>query len=137
MRCVGPHRTRRHLLFAEEGVGGLWTTETGEPLVIRGRDRLAEHAAWLTKCFPDWRYFNIEVFDTQHPDQFWVECDGEGTMLLEGYPEGHYSNHFLHSFVISGGLITRHREFANPCRLFHALGIDVPTIRRVGLASDG
>ncbi len=32
----GQDRLRRHELFVEDGCGGLWTTDTGSPIVIRG-----------------------------------------------------------------------------------------------------
>ncbi len=84
----GRKRLRRHELFAEEGSGGLWTNDTGAPIEITGRARLAEHAVWSLKCFPDWEWYNIQVFETQDPRFFWVECDGHGKINFPGYPEG-------------------------------------------------
>ncbi|MQY06449.1 PhzA/PhzB family protein [Actinomadura macrotermitis] len=133
MECRGEDRLRRHLLFTEDGEGGLWTTETGEPIVIRGRDRLGEHAVWSLKCFPDWVWTDIQIFDTQDPDRFWVECDGVGQIRFPGYPDGLYRNHFLHAFEFEGGKIKRQREFMNPCRQFQALDIPVPRIERAGI----
>lgn len=129
----GEDRLRRHLLFTEDGVGGLWTNDTGEPIAIRGRDRLAEHAVWSLKCFPDWKWFNIEIFETQNPNFFWVECDGAGAIRFPGYPEGYYENHFLHSFLLENGRIKLQREFMNPFEQLRALGIPVPQIRREGI----
>ncbi len=63
-------------------------------------DKLAEHAVWSLKCFPDWEWYNIKVFETDDPNHFWVECDGHGKILFPGYPEGYYENHFLHSFEL-------------------------------------
>ncbi|WP_026338547.1 PhzA/PhzB family protein [Nocardiopsis sp. CNS-639] len=133
MNTRGQDRLKRHLLFTEEGVGGLWTNDTGEPIVIRGRNRLAEHAVWSLKCFPDWVWTNIQIFETQDPNFFWVECDGEGAIRFKGYPEGHYTNHFLHSFRFEEGKIAQQREFMNPFDQLRALGIPVPTIRREGI----
>jgi hypothetical protein len=133
MHTTGQDRLKRYLLFAEDGVGGLWTSDSGEPIAIRGRDRLAEHAVWSLKCFPDWVWINIEIFDSQDPDQFWVECDGEGKIIYTGYPEGYYRNHFIHSFQFEGGEIKLQREFMNPCQQFRALGIAVPEIKREGI----
>jgi len=133
MTTRGEDRLKRHLLFTEDGSGGLWTTESGEPIVIRGRDRLGEHAIWSLKCFPDWVWTNVELFETQDPNRFWVECDGVGQILFPGYPEGLYRNHFLHSFLFEDGKIKQQREFMNPCRQFRALGIDVPAIKREGI----
>ncbi|MEV5463384.1 PhzA/PhzB family protein [Streptomyces cellulosae] len=100
MKTRGQDRLRRHELFTEDGVGGLWTTDTGEPVATHGRDRLAEHAVWSLKCFPDWEWYNIQIFETQDPNHFWVECDGRGKILFGDYPEGYYENHFLHSFEL-------------------------------------
>ncbi|MFE7978079.1 PhzA/PhzB family protein [Streptomyces shenzhenensis] len=133
MHTRGEDRLRRHLLFTEDGSGGLWTTDTGEPIVTRGRDRLGEHAKWSLRCFPDWVWFNIEIFETQDPNRFWVECDGEGKILFPGYPPGHYKNHFLHSFVLENGKIKQNREFMNPFEQLRALSIDVPEIKREGI----
>ncbi|MET8857260.1 PhzA/PhzB family protein [Streptomyces sp. NPDC004579] len=133
MNTRGEDRLRRHLLFTEDGTGGLWTTETGQPIVITGRDRLGDHGQWSLKCFPDWVWTNVEIFDTQDPNQFWVECDGEGTIRFPDYPDGHYSNHFLHSFLFENGKIKRQREFMNPCQQFRALGITVPQVKRADI----
>ncbi len=98
------------------GCGGLWTTDTGSPIVIRGKDKLAEHAVWSLKCFPDWEWYNINIFGTDDPNHFWVECDGHGKILFPGYPEGYYENHFLHSFELEDGKIKRNRAV---CKKLH------------------
>ncbi|MGW0882925.1 PhzA/PhzB family protein [Streptomyces sp. NPDC002671] len=133
MNTRGQDRLRRHELFTEDGQGGLWTTETGEPIVISGRDRLGEHAVWSLKCFPDWTWVDIEIFDTQDPNQFWVECNGRGKILFPGYSEGFYENHFIHYFRFENGKIRLQREFMNPCQQFRALGIEVPQVKREGI----
>jgi phenazine biosynthesis protein len=133
MNTRGEDRLRRHLLFTEDGVGGLWTNDTGKPIAIRGRDRLAEHAVWSLKCFPDWVWINVEIFETQDPNFFWVECDGVGTIRFPGYPEGRYENHFLHSFRLDNGKIRQQREFMNPFEQLRALGIPVPVVKREGI----
>lgn len=133
MTTRGEDRLRRHLLFTEDGVGGLWTNDTGQPITISGRDRLGEHGVWSLQCFPDWVWTNVEIFDTHDPNRFWVECDGEGKIVFPGYPVGYYRNHFLHSFLFENGKIKQQREFMNPIEQYRALGIAVPTIRRDGI----
>lgn len=133
IKTTGRERLRRHLLFTEDGIGGLWTNDTGQPIAIHGRDRLAEHAIWSLKCFPDWVWTNIEIFETQDPNFFWVECDGEGAIRFPGYPDGHYKNHFLHSFLLENGKIRQQREFMNPFEQLRALGIPVPVVKREGI----
>lgn len=129
----GPDRLRRHELFTADGIGGLWTNDTGAPIAIHGRDRLAEHAVWSLQCFPDWEWYDIRIFGTDDPEFFWAECQGRGKIIFPGYPEGFYENHFLHSFEFAGGLIRRQREFMNPFQQLRALGIPVPEVKREGI----
>lgn len=133
MHTLGEARLNRHQLFAEDGVGGLWTSDTGVAVATHGRERLGEHAVWSLKCFPDWQWFNIKIFDTQDPNIFWVECDGKGTIRFDGYQEGLYENHFIHYFEFEDSLIKLQREFMNPCMQFKALGIELPKIVRSGI----
>ncbi|AZE89372.1 PhzA/PhzB family protein [Pseudomonas orientalis] len=133
MRTKGQDRLRRHELFTEDGSGGLWTTDTGAPIVISGKSKLAEHAVWSLKCFPDWEWYNVKVFETDDPNHIWVECDGHGKILFPGYPEGYYENHFLHSFELQDGKVKRNREFMNVFQQLRALGIPVPHIQREGI----
>lgn len=131
----GNARLKRHELFSEDGEGGLWTTESGEPIIISGIENLEKHAKWSLECFPDWEWYNIKIFTTDNPDHVWVECDGRGLIRFPGYPESYYENHFIHSFELRDGLIVRNREFMNPVTQLKSLGIDVPRIRREGIPS--
>jgi len=133
MSRTGEGRRSRHLLFTEDGEGGLHTADTLDPIVTRGRDRLGMHADWSLRCFPDWRWYNVEIYETQDPNRFWVECDGEGEIRFPGYEPGIYRNHFIHSFVLENGRIKQNREFMNPFNQLRALGIEVPTIHREGI----
>ncbi|MFI0982709.1 PhzA/PhzB family protein [Streptomyces sp. NPDC021093] len=133
LQTRGEDRLRRHELFTEDGSGGLWTTDTGAPIAIKGRDRLAEHAVWSLQCFPDWEWYNIKIFETQDPNHIWAECDGRGKIRFADYPEGHYENHFLHSFELQNGKIKQNREFMNPFQQLRALGIPVPQVKRAGI----
>jgi phenazine biosynthesis protein len=133
---AGERRLTRHRLFAEDGSAGLWTTETGEPIVISGMEKLKEHAVWSLRCLPDWVWYNVEIFETQDPNRFWVECDGEGKIIFPGYRVGHYQNHFMHYFRLQDGRIKENREFMNPVMQMRALGIEVPKIKREGIPAD-
>ena len=133
MHMKGTERLQRHTLFSEDGCGGNWTTQTGEPLVFRGHESLARLAQWLEQCFPDWEWHNVRIFETDDPNHLWVECDGRGKVLIPGYPQGYCENHYLHSFELDNGRIKRNREFMNPVHKLHALGISVPQIKRDGI----
>ncbi|WP_446941434.1 phenazine biosynthesis protein PhzA, partial [Pseudomonas aeruginosa] len=78
MAMKGAERLQRHSLFVEDGCAGNWTTESGEPLVFRGHEGLRRLAEWLERCFPDWEWHNVRIFETEDPNHFWVECDGHG-----------------------------------------------------------
>jgi hypothetical protein len=129
----GERRLDRYTLFTVDGAGGLWTNDTGEPLVSRGLEKLRAHGEWSLQCFPDWVWTNVEIYSTQDPNRFWVECDGEGKILFPGYAPGYYKNHFIHSFEFEDGKIKLQREFMNPFEQLRALGIEVPTVRRDGI----
>lgn len=131
----GIARLERHKLFSPEGEAGLWTTETGEPIVIRGIENLERHAHWSLECFPDWEWYNIKIFTTDNPNYIWVECDGHGSIRFPGYPENYYENHFIHSFELCDGMIIRNREFMNPVAQLKSLGINIPKIKRDGIPS--
>lgn len=133
MSRKGETRRSRYLLFTEDGSAGLYTSDTGEPVVSTGHDTLQAHGEWSLRMFPDWEWTNVEIFDTQDPNRFWVECDGEGRILYPDYPPGHYQNHFLHSFLFEDGKIKQQREFMNPFQQLRALGIEVPKINRGGI----
>lgn len=132
----GEGRLTRYQLFTPDGVGGLWTNDTLEPIVSRGLENLKAHGAWSLKCFPDWEWTNVSIFETQDPNRWWVECDGAGQILFPGYPAGRYENHFIHSFLLADGKIKEQREFMNPYRQMVALGIPIPPIRRQGIPAD-
>ncbi|GAA2801742.1 PhzA/PhzB family protein [Saccharopolyspora taberi] len=132
----GELRLERYQLFTEDGTAGLYTTDSGEPIVFRGTEQLKAHGEWSLKVLPDWVWTNVQIFETQDPNRFWVECEGEGKILFPGYPEGRYENHFIHSFVLEDGKIKENREFMNPIRQFHALGIEPPRIKRAGIPAD-
>jgi phenazine biosynthesis protein len=133
MSRKGQERLTRYLLFTEDGSGGLWTSDTGEPIVSQGHEKLKAHGEWSLKCFPDWVWTNVEIYETQDPNRFWVECDGVGQTLFPGYPAGRYRNHFIHSFLLEDGKIKQEREFMNPFEQLRALGIEVPVIKREGI----
>jgi len=130
---VGESRLTRYLLFTEDGSAGLYTADTVEPVVSRGHVTLKAHGEWSLRMFPDWVWYNIQIFETQDPNFFWAECDGKGQILYPNYPPGYYENHFLHSFRLKDGKIVEQREFMNPFNQMRALGIDIPVIKRGGI----
>lgn len=133
MSRKGENRLTRYLLFTADGGAGLWTSDTGEPIVSKGQEKLRAHGEWSLRMFPDWEWKNVEISETQDPNRFWVECDGEGQILYPAYPPGYYKNHFIHSFLLENGKIKQQREFMNPLQQLRALNIEVPKINRGGI----
>ncbi|NUP31214.1 MAG: phenazine biosynthesis protein [Streptomycetaceae bacterium] len=129
----GENRLTRYLLFTEDGSAGLYTGDTMEPIVSRGHEKLKAHGEWSLRMFPDWVWYNVEIFETQDPNRFWAECDGVGRILYPAYPPGQYRNHFIHSFDLADGKIVTQREFMNPYNQLRALGIEIPVINRGGI----
>ncbi len=69
MAMKGAERLQRHSLFVEDGCAGNWATESGEPLVFRGHESLRRLAEWLERCFPDWEWHNVRIFETEDPNR--------------------------------------------------------------------
>jgi ketosteroid isomerase-like protein len=118
----------RHELFCEDGISGLWTSDTGEPVFVQGRESIARYDLWSAKHFPDWQWRDITIWTTDDVDVVWAECDGSGTLNLPGHDSVQYTNHFLYCFDMRDGLIAREREFMNPIVEMKALGLATPTI---------
>ncbi|RWI57097.1 MAG: phenazine biosynthesis protein [Mesorhizobium sp.] len=100
MKREGAERLTRYMLYTEDGTGGLHTGLDGEPQLATGRTALKEWCERVGKIFPDWKFTNIAIFDTQDPNQFRVECDGKENMKHPNIENGYYRNHFVHSFYI-------------------------------------
>lgn len=130
MRTGREERLVRYTLYTDDGSAGLWLTDIGKPIVVHGKENLKKHGELSLRVLPDWQWVDVRVFATQDPNQFWVECDGEGEIRFPGYPVGHYRNHFVHSFELADGKIIRSREFTNPIEHMRALGIATPKIER-------
>lgn len=126
----GQERLERYQLFAEDGRGGLATTDDLKPMQAVGREALRNADAFNSEFFPDWRWWDIEIFETQDPNRFWAECMGGGQILFPAYPPGKYENRYIHSFELRDGLIVNYLEYMNPCAEMRALGIPVPKVER-------
>ncbi|MEU5779461.1 PhzA/PhzB family protein [Streptomyces venezuelae] len=128
---TGPQaRLRRYTLYTEDGTAALFNTDIGRPIVVQGRAKLQKHGELSLKVLPDWRWFDVQIYETQDPALIWVECDGEGTIRFPGYPEGTYRNHFIHGFTLDDGRIAASREYTNPIEHMRALSIQTPHIQR-------
>ena len=126
--CMGEALLHRSELFCEDGISGLWTSDSGDPVFVQGREEIAKYDRWSARHFPEWRRYDIHVWATDDPNQRWAECEGEGTISRPGHEPVHYANHFLYSFEMRDGLIAREREFMNPIVEMKALGMVTPTI---------
>lgn len=128
---TGPEaRLGRWTLYTEDGTASLFYTDIGRPIVVQGRDKLKRHGELSLKVLPDWRWIDVRLYQTQDAGVIWVECDGAGTIRFPGYPQGRYSNHFIHGFTLVDGLISSSREYTNPIEHMRSLSIETPHIKR-------
>jgi len=123
-------RLNRHKLFTDDCTWGLGFSERGRPIYVKGIKKLAKMDEMNTRCFPDWKWRNIKIFQTQDPNFFWVECDGSGNALFSSYPPTRHSAHFIHSFEMENGKIKFYREFFNPVKELLDFGFKVPQLKR-------
>lgn len=118
---LNSHGLERASLFTEDGYKVLPWTSMGRPIDMQGQRELKYNFLINRTIFTNWTWSDIEIFDTQYPDQFWVECVGTGLVVSPepGYEPVHYSNHYLHHFTLDNGRISRFREFQNAAVKVH------------------
>ena len=95
--CMGEALLHRSELFCEDGISGLWTSDSGDPVFVQGREEIARYDRWSARHFPQWRRYDIRVWMTDDPNHLWAEREGEGTIALPEHEPVHYANHFLYS----------------------------------------
>ncbi len=125
LNLSGDERSERWKLFSDDATTGLQYSATGNPLVIEGIENIKKGDAFNCRNFPDWKFTNIEIFDSKDPNSFLVECDGEGTSMLLGYAIPH-ADHYIHKFEFRDGKITTYREYMNPCKELAEMGVEMP-----------
>ena len=118
----GPNFIEERLaLFAEDGIQGdsfhqiLPARAYRRPEGPEGKDGATQ------KKWAEFSYSNVTIYKTPDPEQFIVECDGEGWMKNPMFTQPHhYDNHFFVIFVVKNGKIKSMREFMNPMKLDYA-----------------
>ena len=125
MALKGEARAERWKMFTDDATTGLQYTAAGTPMVVSGIDNIRKGDRFNCQNFPDWSFTNIEIFSSEDPDRFLVECDGEGTSMVLGRPV-HHKDHYIHKFVFRDGKICLYREFMNPCNELIEMGVEMP-----------
>lgn len=128
MTLRGPERrAKRAPLFAENAGFELTFTANCVPF---GKTAMEWNTVGDSEMFPDWGFYNAQIYQTQNPSMFFVECDGRGKMILRDEPESDriYENHYIISFEMEDGRIKRLREIHNPCCIMRARGIPIPEV---------
>lgn len=133
MELVGPDRhERRKALYASDGIFEL--TFCGGPydkpnFAYRINDP-ADVSDWQGENadFPDWGFFDTQVYPTHDPYRVFIECGGRGMRYAAKWDEPHfYENHYLLCFTLKDGKIKRLREIFNPFNCMRpALDAEVP-----------
>ena len=125
MAMQGEERSQRWKLFTDDATTGLQYTADGTPMIVEGIENIRQGDQFNCKNFPDWGFSNIEIYYTDNPNCFLVECDGEGTSMLLGRPI-HHRDHYIHKFMFREGKICLYREFMNPCNELIEMGLELP-----------
>ncbi|ROO88060.1 ketosteroid isomerase-like protein [Actinocorallia herbida] len=113
-RFFKTHGLERASLFAADGYKVLPWTGLGHAIDMRGMYELKYNFLRNIELFTGWTWSDITIYDTQHPDRFWVECRGQGVISVEGHEPVNYGNHYLMNFRLEEGKIAEFREFCNP-----------------------
>ena len=77
------------------------------------------------ESYPDWRWTNIKVFQSDDPNVFVIECDGSGTYVENGEALRTHADHYLHKFTLVDGKIAEYIEFNNPVQELTEMGYSV------------
>ena len=126
MTLRGPERRdKRRPLFTEDA--GFELTFTAD-CVPFGKSFKEWNDVGEQEKFPDWGFYNYEIYQTQNPNRIFVECDGRGKMIIDHDTgeESIYENHYIISFDMEDGKIKKIREIHNPCCLMKALSMSIP-----------
>ncbi|MCD7846191.1 MAG: phenazine biosynthesis protein [Oscillospiraceae bacterium] len=78
------------------------------------------------ELYPNWTWTNMEVYQSDDPNIFLVECDGSGTYTVDGEAVRTHTDHYLHKFTLEDGKIVEYIEFNNPIQELLEMGIDAP-----------
>jgi ketosteroid isomerase-like protein len=128
-RFFQTHGLERASLFTEDCYKILPWTGMGFPIDMRGQRELKYNFLINRTIFTEWTWSDLRIFETQFPDEFWVECDGGGVIRSPepGYAPVHYRNHYLHHFRLVDGRIAEFREFQNAItKVTDDAGAEVP-----------
>ena len=95
-------------LYADDGVKELVTMG----LRWTGKAALKANTDQNVEWFPEWTWSNVEVWETEDPENFWVECDGSGRKVFAaGADPLPIGNHYIFNIRAGAGKITLLREF--------------------------
>lgn len=117
-RCI------RWDLFDNTGTTGA----AGGPIVM-GKPKVRACTEWNMIYFPDTVFNNTVVFQTQDPNLFLVESDGDCYLYYPAHGKPRrYLNKFWHIFRMADGKILDYYEYSNALLIQCALGLDVPKL---------
>lgn len=117
-----------YLLYADDVVTGVAYDFSQTKDAMRNSDIEFQKMldASNAEAYPDWEWTNIQVYQSDDPNVFMVECDGHGTYMEDGEAVRTHTDHYLHKFTLEDGLIKEYIEFNNPCQELLEMGFDVP-----------
>jgi phenazine biosynthesis protein len=95
-------------LYADDAVKELVTMG----LRWAGEDALKANTGQNADWFPEWTWSNVQVWGTEDPETFWVECDGAGRKVFAaGSDPLPIGNHYVFHIRARDGRIALLREF--------------------------
>jgi len=112
--------------------GFLKVTPDGRQPTVQPKDREGQIASakFNAETWPDWRFYNNIIFETEDPGLIIVEGDGSGMSYLKDKtcPNWH-GDHYIHVFRLKNGRITGYTEVRNELSEIREWGI-TPSLPR-------
>lgn len=113
-------------LYTEDGVKeltfGTFLTPDGEPLRWAGIEELRKNFAANQERAVSFQWKNVVIYETQDPNKFWAECEGEGVLKNDGVARPYVQKNYFIFFGMRDGRIALLREIMNPLELLKTIG---------------
>ncbi|MCC7463927.1 MAG: PhzA/PhzB family protein [Gammaproteobacteria bacterium] len=140
LSMAGQERIDRWQLYAEDCknmIDGFYQPPASDPRVPQesaagGLENQKKMEKMNADGFPDWKFYNNIIYETEDPNVIVVEGDGSGLSYLRDpdHPNRH-SDHYFHFFRLVEGRIRNYTEVRNETQELREWGINpvMPVIR--------
>ena len=124
LSAPGPDRADRWRLFTEDCSYGV--NHLPDDILRRayGIDAVRRVQEGLARSFPNWVYWNLDLYFCEDPNYIIVRTDGDGVCVDYAEQPFKHDDRPFHSFHLKDGRIKDYRLYVNPMKLCQDMGWD-------------